>query len=263
MGRCESRPRIDGRRWFEPKRFGKFRAAGSGPLNATRGAPRVSHEVWASCLAKRTHTVAPLGTMVSSRFGRPRDLVRTSADWLGSAMRPRRNLEKRAELGFRKRLVAETKNPLPGGSGGGDTRIRSISLNHFLIGARDRANNCPVQSSRRSGRHPSPGTARSFGSPWRGLRRSIDAVNGESWGKRTKARVTRLQRPVVERNQGAEFIFLKIARGRSRSAAPVVAALEGFLPPQRAGVSLRRGGGSLRGWGARSRGIFQRGALRG
>lgn len=192
------RPRVDGRRWLEPKRFGKNSRGRLRAVERHSGAPRVSHEDEASCLAKRTHTVAPLGTRVSSRFGRPRDLVRTSADWLGSAMRPRRNLGKRAELGFRKRLVAETKNPLPGGSGGGDTRIRSISLNHFLIGARDRANNCPVQSSRRSGRHPSPGTARSFGSPWRGLRRSRGAVNGESWGKETKVRVTRLQRPVVE-----------------------------------------------------------------
>ena len=203
--------------------------------------------------------------MVSSRFGRPRDLVRTSADWLGSAMRPRMNLEKRAELGFRKRLVAETKNPLPGGSGGGDTRIRSISLNHFLIGARDRANNCPVQSSRRSGRHPSPGTARPFGSPWRGLRRSIDAVNGESWGKRTKARVTRLQRPVVERNQGGGYIFLKIARGRSRSASPVVATFEGFFPPPRARRSapaFRCGGAASRcAGGGRGRAAFFSAAL--
>lgn len=53
------------------------------PFNTHQGAPRVLNRttmLWSCVSQKRTHTVAPLVPTMSSRFGRPRDLMRTLAD---------------------------------------------------------------------------------------------------------------------------------------------------------------------------------------
>ncbi len=82
---------------------------------------------------KKEHTPSPLSSGKTGRIGRPRDLMRALADWLGSARSRLRNLEKRVGLGFRKRLFGKQKTHFRVEVGDDGTTSRSVSLIHFLI----------------------------------------------------------------------------------------------------------------------------------
>src|SRR4051812_13174933 len=80
--------------------------------------------------SQKEHSPASLSLSRNlGRIGQPQDLMRTLADWLGSAVKPRRKFGKN----FGSCEGRETKSPLPRGKWAFETsKFESVSLHHFL-----------------------------------------------------------------------------------------------------------------------------------